>query len=124
MRACGAVTCLSSACGAAAWLLAFPFQQLVSPSQALVQRLHDIERGLTQRPDEEGLLRLKVDTYREAGLLAPALTVCRAPRPSGRAPLCDAALIRALESERVAQASAERAAGSQGSRVFAVVIGI
>ena len=109
---------------AIAWALPlFPAPQVLTDIQVLRQRLADIEHGLSQRPDDDILLRAKVEAYRQARLFAAALEVCNRQRPSARPSVCDPPLISALEREKSAQTSLEVAARNE-PRVFAVIVGV
>lgn len=100
-----------------------PAPQIVTDAQVLRNRLADIEHELSQRPDNDTLLRNKVDAYRQARMFATALDVCTRARPSKRPSVCDPQLIADLQRLKNTQANAEVEARRE-ARVFAVIIGI
>ena len=106
-----------------AWALFVPFQFAPTEALALVHRMNDIDRGLLERPDDDALLRLKIDMFQQTGLLSHAFDLCRTPRPSGRPSVCEPALTVLLQTQTEAQRSRDQAARSE-SRLFAVIIGI
>jgi tetratricopeptide (TPR) repeat protein len=103
--------------------LLLPPQIAPTSAQELVRRMNDIDRALLERPDDDTLLRAKVDNFRQAGLVSLALNVCQMPRQAGKPSVCEPALIAALESDANAQRSGEQAA-QKDARLFAVIVGI